>query len=141
MKLIKGNYYDVVPIKMEPFGIVVEAEDESTHLIHISQISKDYVDDVVNFVSIGNHYNALAIDGVGKKSVQLSLLHLGLMSQRIPPKKQKENSHKRTSSHLNSKSYQDKLDSMIAKTEKDYRDKIKSYGSYYKVGGKRRHPK
>ena len=32
---------------MEPFGVVVEAQDKSTHLIHISQISEDYVDDVV----------------------------------------------------------------------------------------------
>lgn len=139
MKLIKGNYYDVVPIKMEPFGIVVEAKDESTHLIHISQISKDYVDDVVNFVSIGKHYNALAIDGTKNKSVQLSLLHLGLKSQRVFPKKSKESSYKQTASYLNSKSYQDKLDSMISKTEKDYRDKVKSYGPYCKVGGKRRH--
>lgn len=110
MKLQVGQKYDVVVVKILDFGAVVEMEDKSTELIHISNIADEYIADVCEYVSVGEHYSAVCQSGKHKE-FELSLKHLGLKSQKAKPYKQ--------SSRLT----KDNLDDMIESANRTYAEK------------------
>ena len=105
MKLIAGKKYDVTPIEFKEFGVIVKLKDDTTSLIHISQISDDYVDNIENFVDLDTAYTALCINCNDR--LQLSLKYLNIHS-----KKQKKS-----------------LDEMIEKANKDFLDKYRNMKS------------
>lgn len=76
-----GEKYQVTVESILPIGVVVRMPDNSTELIHISQIASCFVDSVENFVSVGEVYEAEVVEGQGKKPIQLSLKHLGLKNK------------------------------------------------------------
>lgn len=93
MELQLGQTYKVEVIKLIQYGCVVRMEDGSTELIHLSQISNQFVKNVEEFVSIGNVFEAQGVPGL-KNPVQLSLKHLNLVSPYTisrPDKPQKAN--------------------------------------------------
>lgn len=81
MNLEIGKQYNVTVVKILAVGAVVELDDKSTELIHISNIADCYVSDVADFVSVGREYVATCEEGV-KKPIQLSLKPLRLESQK-----------------------------------------------------------
>lgn len=86
MNLEIGKQYNVTVVKILSVGAIVELEDKTTELIHISNIANAYIEDVSHFVSVGKEYVATCEEGVNRP-IQLTLKPLDLKSQRIVPKK------------------------------------------------------
>lgn len=80
MELNLGQTYKVEVIKIIQYGCVVRMGDGTTELVHLSQISNQFVKNVEEFVSIGNVLEAQGVPGL-KNPVQLSFKHLNLVSQ------------------------------------------------------------
>lgn len=79
MELNLGQTYKVEVIKIIQYGCVVRMEDGTTELVHLSQISNQFVKNVEEFVSIGGVLEAQGVSGL-KTPVQLSFKHLNLVS-------------------------------------------------------------
>lgn len=137
MTLEIGEAYVVTPIRFETYGAIVELEDGSTSLVHVSQISDSYVKDPSDYMSIGQQYVAKGIKGIGHKPVQLSVKHLGLPSQareaehsmdklkKRYPKSDIAKFHKPSQTAEHSKDAPLSLDDMIQKANAAYSDKMK----------------
>ena len=81
MKLQIGESYKVTVVKIMPFGAIVELEDGTQALVHISKIANCYIEDIGDFISVGREYTATAVAS-DIKPVELSFLDLGLKSFR-----------------------------------------------------------
>lgn len=123
MKLVKDNLYTVTVEEVkESIGIIVSMEDGTTNLIHISNISNEFVRDISDYVEIGKMYVALCIEGK-KRPLELSLKHLDLKEKRVYAKPKDEDITEDT--HIVSvDAVRNHLDSMIEKANKDYKDKM-----------------
>lgn len=114
MQLEVNKEYTVTVQKILKTGIIATVDgSEDTEYIHISKISKDYVQDIEEYVSIGDVLNAKAI--FHKDKPELSLQHLPLKRKQpksiyIPP----------TPNNSSNKS----LDDMIAAANASLKDKI-----------------
>jgi len=58
-----GERYLGEVIEIKPYGAVLKFSDESTYLLHISNIADEFVQDVSKYVSIGDTCEVLAIPG------------------------------------------------------------------------------
>lgn len=138
MNLELGEAYIITPIRFETFGAIVELQDGSTSLLHVSQISDKYVKDPSEYLSIGHEYVAKAVPGVGGKPIQLSVKHLGLQSCFSEPECDKDFKPTRKKPHpkgkitrsirsqSESKDCHKSLDDMIADAQASYNEKMKS---------------
>lgn len=81
MELVLGNHYTVKVLRTIPAGAIVELDDQTTALIHISNISEKFVRDPINFVDVDGVYDAEAIEGKAHP-IELSLKHLKLRPKR-----------------------------------------------------------
>lgn len=63
MELVIGNKYECKATKILPYGAVMEMEDGTTQLLHISNISYKYVSDVGEFIQVGKTYTVRAVKG------------------------------------------------------------------------------
>lgn len=72
MELVVGDRYDITVVNIVKSGAIVELKDGSTELIHISNLSNKYVQDISEFVQIGDMYTAIAIPG-RSRDIELSL--------------------------------------------------------------------
>lgn len=127
MQLVESEFYIVKAIELNNYGVVVELEDDTTQLIHISQISNEYVSTVESYVSVGVQYQAKAVNVNGR--VQLSLKHLYLKSCDKKPKYQEHADRSKKRSSHTQKQHHDSttsLDDMIAQAEAQYKDKMQN---------------
>lgn len=77
MNLSGGQKYKAQVVRIIKKGAIVQLEDDTTELIHLSNISNCFVSDVRQFLRPGDYVEALGI--VGKaRPVELSLRHLDL---------------------------------------------------------------
>lgn len=83
MELIIGNRYEVKVTAIVKSGAVMELEDGTTTLIHVSNIAEEFVRDASDYVAVGDTLVAIAQEGV-VRPVELSLKNLKL------PNKKKE---------------------------------------------------
>lgn len=81
MKIKLGEEYEVAVERIIKCGCVVRMKDNSTQLIHISQISDKFVKDINDFVHIGDKYVATAVQPTGLP-LQLSIKHHTTSSRR-----------------------------------------------------------
>ena len=137
MNLELGEAYIITPIRFDTYGAIVELQDSSTSLLHVSQISENYVKDPSEYLSIGQEYVAKGVPGIGNKPVQLSLKHLGLKSCYIKPeidsnftptrkKPYPKSKPVRSSRYTNdSVNHTKSLDDMIADVQASYNEKMK----------------
>lgn len=88
MEIQLNQKYTVKVIKIIKCGCIVELDDKSTQLIHLSQISNQFVRCPEEFVSVGDVFEALGVPGV-KNPVELSLKHLGLTNPYADMRKQR----------------------------------------------------
>lgn len=63
MKLTVGETYEVEVVKILTYGAIVKMEDNSTQLLHISNISDKFVRDVHDFVNVGDKIKVDCIEG------------------------------------------------------------------------------
>ena len=79
LQLVPGNCYNVKVVKLVRFGAVVELVDNpgQTELVHISNIADCYVQDIADYVQVGDVYKSTC--QVGKsRPIELSFIPLGL---------------------------------------------------------------
>lgn len=74
MKLEAGKSYEVKVDKILPFGAVVKFEDDSTELLHISNITESFVKDVNDYLKEGE---VITVDCVEGKVKELELTTKG----------------------------------------------------------------
>lgn len=115
MQLEIGSTYEVKVVKILPVGAVVEMEDGSTELVHISNIADCFVRDVAEFVSVGKYYTATCREGK-KRPVELTFIPLGLKSS--------EEGNSYTSRQASRRS--DNIDDMIENANTSYLEKYRS---------------
>lgn len=72
MRLVIGHRYECKAIEVLPYGAVMEFEDGSTNLLHISNVADEYVKDISTFIQVGKLYTVTAIPGK-VKSVEITL--------------------------------------------------------------------
>ncbi len=86
MKLEAGKTYEVKVIKIIPVGAVVKMEDNTTELVHISNIADCYVAEVADFVDVDKVYTATCREGKNRP-LELTFLPLHLESKNPDVKK------------------------------------------------------
>ena len=74
MKIKLGEEYEVTVERIITCGCIVRLKDNSTQLIHISQISDKFVKAISDFVHVGDKYVAKAVQPTGLP-LQLSIKH------------------------------------------------------------------
>lgn len=94
MNLSVDQIYKVKVIKIIKAGVIVELEDKSTQLIHISNIANNYIASIDAYVSVGDVFDAMAVPST-VKGVELSLKHLKLKN-RDPEVEAASEVHKRS---------------------------------------------
>ena len=90
-KYVNGQIIEGVITGIKPYGAFLEIDDNTTGLIHISEISDDYVRDIRLFVSQGERIIAKVID-VDSSSCQL---RLSLKALNYSARKQKASQNKK----------------------------------------------
>lgn len=63
MKLTVGETYEVEVVKVLKYGAIVKMSDDTTQLLHISNISERFVRDVNDFVKVGEKIKVDCIEG------------------------------------------------------------------------------
>lgn len=72
MRLNIGEKYIGTIIEIKPFGAVIQFKDESTQMLHISHISDQFVQNINDFMEVGEQIEVYAIPGK-VKSVELTI--------------------------------------------------------------------
>lgn len=72
MRLYIGEKYVGTVTEIKPYGAVLKFEDESTQLLHISHFSDDFVQNIADFVNVGDQIEVYAIPGK-IKSIELTI--------------------------------------------------------------------
>ena len=84
MDLKLNQTYRTEVIKILQYGCIVKLSDGSTSLVHVSQISPQYVNNISDFVSVGDVLYAQYVpSNKGDSAGQLSFKHLNLSSQPV----------------------------------------------------------
>lgn len=132
MELCIGNKYNVIVRKHIPGkGIIVEIEDTGgeTAFIHLSKISREYVQRTEDYVSVGDSCTANCVAG-RQKPVELSLIHLNLKNHHssvsVPEDSvevKDENPIPSPPKCIHSRSKDDDFEKMLSKANKVFSDK------------------
>ena len=122
-----GQNYRVKVIKIVKAGIIVDLLDYPgmTGFIHISKLSTQFVDDINNFVEVGDTYTAVAFEGRFGEA-ELSLLSANIKSKvSRTPKHKRNNEYNPKSKSFNNTSRKPirNLDNMIDDANKVFDDK------------------
>lgn len=88
MEYSPGMIVEGVVTGVQPYGAFLKIDDKIDGLIHISEISSGFVNDVQKFVSIGEKIKVKIID-YDKKTNHLSLSLKALSNQPIRKEKRK----------------------------------------------------
>lgn len=147
MNVSIGEAYKVTVVSIKPKFAVVKYEDGSTDIVHLSKISSNYVKSVDQFLSVGDHLEALAISS-DIRPYELSFKHLNLKEKEgsvlesDEPRDYYEYTVRRSTQHSKSSKKLDSvctdntiqfdspvhsvksIDDMIAESRRDYEDKM-----------------
>lgn len=72
MRINIGETYIGTVTAIESYGAVLKFKDDSTQLLHISHISDDFVQDISDFLHVGDSVEVFAVPGK-VKSVELTV--------------------------------------------------------------------
>lgn len=126
-----GKSYPITIAHITAKGIIVNLEDGLTSFIHISKIANAFIEDINNFVAVGEQYNAIGIATDNGK--ELSLQHLNLKSRGHKP----NDTESKKIPYNKPKAYKS-LDDMINDANASFRDKHGNRSD--NSNGKRRKP-
>lgn len=73
MILVVGNQYKCQAIEIRDYGAIMKMEDGTTQLLHISNISTQFVRSVCDYITVGNFYIVTAVKGK-VKDVEIMLV-------------------------------------------------------------------
>ena len=129
MDIIVGDRYCVKVVAVKERFVVVEFEDGSTSIIHISKIANCFVKDINDFVAVGDELIAEAVES-DEKPFELSLKHLNLKPkhklEKSEPKDYFEYKQQDRLNHSFGRKKPDKLEQMISSSNEVYIDKERS---------------
>lgn len=129
MDIIVGDRYHVKVVAVKERLVVVEFEDSSTSIIHISKIANCFVKDINDFIAVGDELIAEAIKS-DEKPFELSLKHLNLKPKHKPKKSEpKDYFEYKQQDRLNQsfdRKKSDKLEQMISSSNEAYMEKERS---------------
>lgn len=127
-----GKSYPITVAHITAKGIIVNIDDtDMTSFIHISKIANAFVDNIGDYVAVGEQYNAIGISTDNGKD--LSLQHLNL-KKKVPETDSQHQIQTPRKEYQHFKS----LDDMIEQANASYRDKRGSQSD--NTRGKRRKP-
>lgn len=154
MVLEIGKYYRVKVVDFRTSGAIVELEDGSNTLIHVSRISTKFVKNPEDWLNKDETYVAIGVEGRARP-VELSLTYLELKPKAravnnarsngahkdITPKQQKLPSTSSPEVYQSTLQGSDSLEAMIQKANKALQDKVTAKHSRYNQADrmKRRH--
>lgn len=72
MRFLLGHKYTGRAIAIKEYGAILRFDDNSTQLLHISNISDDFVKNVADYIHVGEYYDVTAIPGT-TKPIELTL--------------------------------------------------------------------
>ena len=130
-----GNKYKVKVVKIIKVGAIVELEDGTTELIHLSNVSNQYVSRIDDFISVGDTYEATCQEGKTKPT-ELTLrplnltckvdeLHSTFRRDKFQSKCDETKVAEISNSHV-TESNNSNLDRMIACMNQDFEDKMEN---------------
>lgn len=61
-KYYPGNIVEGKVVGIKPYGVFVSLDEDTIGLIHISEISEGFVDDIGKFVKVGNNVRTKILD-------------------------------------------------------------------------------
>ena len=129
MDIIVGDRYHVKVVAVKERFVVVEFEDHSTSIIHISKVANCFVRDINDFIAVGDELIAEAVES-DEKPFELSLKHLNLKPkhklEKSEPKDYFEYKQQDRLNHSFDKKKPDKLEQMISSSNEVYIDKERS---------------
>ena len=129
MDIIVGDRYHVKVVAVKERFVVVEFEDSSTSIIHISKIANCFVKDINDFVAVGDELIAEAVES-DEKPFELSLKHLSLKPKhKLEKNEPKDYFEYKQQDRLNQsfdRKKSDKLEQMISSSNEAYIDKARS---------------
>ena len=130
-----GNKYKVKVVKIIKVGAIVELEDGTTELIHLSNVSNQYVSRIDDFISVGDTYEATCQEGKTKPTeLTLRPLNLTCKVNELHSTFRRDKCHSKcdetkiteiSNSHV-TESNNSNLDRMIACMNQDFEDKMRS---------------
>lgn len=127
-----GKSYPITVAHITAKGIIVNIDGtDMTSFIHISKIANAFVDNIGDYVAVGEQYNAIGVSTDNGKD--LSLQHLNL-KKKVPEADSQHQIQTPRKEYQHFKS----LDDMIEQANASYRDKHGSHSDNTK--GKRRKP-
>lgn len=119
MNLVIGNKYKCKAVEIREYGAIMEMEDGSTQLLHISNISDKFVRNVSDYITVGESYEVTAIQG-RVRDVEITMRDPSNNMYPRPPKRESN--------------FEDMLKDYLP-TDKDRR--YKNDRDYNRRGGKR----
>ena len=129
MDIIVGDRYHVKVVAVKERFVVVEFEDSSTSIIHISKIANCFVKDINDFVAVGDELIAEAVES-DEKPFELSLKHLSLKPKhKLEKSEPKDYFEYKQQDRLNQsfdRKKSDKLEQMISSSNEAYMEKERS---------------
>lgn len=94
MSLSVGNIINGKVTGITNFGAFVEAEDGSRGMIHISEISRSYVEDIRSVLRVGQAVTVKVISVSDDGKIALSLKQLEPQGEKKPPRKPRSEKEK-----------------------------------------------
>ncbi len=85
----KGDTVEGVITAIKPYGAFVKINDQMQGLIHISEISNHYVQDIHDYLTVGERYTLLVLNVKAQDKISLSY-------KRLHQKKKRLNIHLKT---------------------------------------------
>lgn len=129
MDIIVGDRYHVKVVAVKERLVVVEFEDSSTSIIHISKIANCFVKDINDFIAVGDELIAEAIKS-DEKPFELSLKHLNLKPKhKLEKSEPKDYFEYKQQDRLNQsfdRKKSDKFEQMISSSNEAYMEKERS---------------
>lgn len=97
-EILIGTVIDVTITKIKPYGAIVTLPNKSNGLIHISHISNNYVENISEYLSIGDIVKAkiISIDEATNK-ISLSIKE----ANKIPPSPKNSNNNNNNNNNNN----------------------------------------
>lgn len=88
MALEIGSLITGKVVKILPFGAFIQSEDGTTGLVHISEVSRNYVENINDHIKIGDIVNAVVIKIDENNKISLSIKKALALKSKEPQKKE-----------------------------------------------------